>query len=297
MSYGYSRNTGIPFLRNYNEAQTKMENTKPIRGGGANGGKIALGHRHRVAEFYIEKAQGTDKIECYCYRTPVVTFHPDGNIELNSGGWVSTTTAQFIEDVLPIRCRVNQSSMVVGINGGEYRFKGHGLMLGWVDGRLSPLNVEPDHVYRVNRKEANNVRKNYEQFSKFFMGMIKLKGEDSVVSDVEFVRVFGEGDRYGDEIRPNLLPDVALRNKEQVEAFFTDYIESDDHAMRYKACLHLMKQFGKRHYWKNMGYSITPEGVKKAMNDMVFARHKDTVFDVVEVPLGTIKKDSWSHLF
>ena len=41
MSYGYSRNTGIPYIRDYNEAQTKMENTKPIRGGGANGGRIA----------------------------------------------------------------------------------------------------------------------------------------------------------------------------------------------------------------------------------------------------------------
>ena len=295
MSYGYSRNTGIPFLRNYNEAQTKMENTKPIRGSGANGGRIALGHRHRVAEFYMTK---TDKgaIECVCYRTPVVTFHPDGNIELRSGGWSSSTTACFIEDVLPISCRVNQSSLVVGFNGGEYRFRGEGFMLAWVDGRLSPLNVEPDHVYRVNRKEANNVRKRYAEFTKFFMGMVKLT-EGEVIKDQEFVRVFGEGDRYGDEIRPKLMNDIALRSKEQVEAFFTDYIESDDHEMRYKACLHLMKQFGKRHYWKNMGYSITKEGVTKAMNDMVFARHKDVVFDVVEVPLGTIKKDSWSHLF
>jgi hypothetical protein len=280
-----------------------MENTKPIRGGGANGGRIALGHRHRVAEFYMTKTD-KDAIECVCYRTPVVTFHPPcgdgsdthGNIELRSGGWSSTTTAQFIEDVLPISCRVSNSSLVVGLNGGEYKFRGEGLMLGWVDGRLSPLNVEPDHVYRVNRKQANNVRKNYAEFTKFFMGMIKLT-EGAVISDSEFVRVFGEGDRYGDEIRPKLMNDIALRNKEQVEAFFTDYIESDDHEMRYKACLHLMKQFGKRHYWKNMGYSITKEGVTKAMNDMVFARHKDVVFDVVEVPLGTIKKDSWSHLF
>ena len=295
MSYGQQRNTGIPFLRNYDEAVAKFEKTKPIRGSGANGGCIALGHRHRVAEFYMHKTEN-GAIECICYRTPVVTFHPDGNIELSSGGWSSTTTAQFIEDVLPISCRVNQSSLVIGLHGGEYKFRSEGFMLAWVDGRLSPLNVEPDHVYRVNRKEANNVRKNYEDFTKFFMGMTKLRSE-GVIADAEFVSAFGEGDIYGNEVRPKLPSDIALRNKEQVEAFFTDYIESDDHEMRYKACLLVIKQFGKRHYWQNMGYSITPESVKRAMNNLIFARHKDTVFDVVEVPLGTIKKDSWSHLF
>jgi len=168
-------------------------------------------------------------------------------------------------------------------------------MLGWVNGRLLPLNVEPDHVYRVNRKEANNVRKHYAEFTKFFMGMVKLTDSEPI-SDAEFVRVFGEGDRYGNEVRPKLPNDIALRNKEQVESMFA-MIGSDDHEMRYKACLLIIKQFGKRHYWKNMGYSITPESVKYAMNNLIFARHKDTVFDVVELPLGTIKKDSWAHLF
>lgn len=295
MSYGQQRNTGIPYLRNYDEAVAKFEKTKPIRGGGANGGRIALGHRHRVAEFYMHKTE-KGAIECICYRTPVVTFHPDGNIELSSGGWSSNTTAQFIEDVLPITCRVNQSSLVVGINGGEYRFRGSGLMIGWVDGRLSPLNVEPDHVYRVNRKEANNVRKHYEQFTKFFMGMAKLRGGEAV-ADAEFIRVFGADESKGGHTAKAKMPsDIALRKKEEVDGMFA-MMESDDHEMRYKACLLIIKQFGKRHYWKDMGYSITPEGVKRAMNDLVFARHKETVFELVEVPLGTIKKDSWSHLF
>ena len=297
MSYGYLRNTGIPFLRNYNEAQTKMDNTKPIRGSGANGGCIALGHRHRVAEFHMEKVQGTEKIECYCYRTPVVTYHPDGNIELNSGGWASSTTAQFIEDVLPISCRVQNNSLVIGLPSGNYRFKGNGLILRYNEnGVLHPTNVEPDHVYRVNRKEANNVRKAYADFSRFFMGMAKLRGNEPI-SDAEYIRVFGADEKISRHTtKANIPSDIALRNKEQVESMFA-MIQADDHEVRYKACLLIIKQFGKRHYWKDMGYSITTEGVKRAMNDLIFARHKDVVFDVVEVPLGTIKKDSWSHLF
>ena len=295
MAYGQLRNTGIPFLRNYNEAQTKFEKTKPIAGKGANGGRIALGHRHKVAEFYMEKKE-SGAIECICYRTPVVTFHPDGNIELKSGGWSSQTTAYFIEDVLPASCRVRDSSLVIGINGGEFRI-GNGLMLSWVDGRITPLNVEPDHVYRVKRKEATKARQRYAEFIKYFNGMIKVR-EDGMAKDSELVGIFGTYENQQNNIdpRPNMPSDVALRNKEQVEKMF-EMIESEDYEMRYKACLLIMKQFGKRHYWKDNGYSITVEGIKKAMNNLIFARHKEDIFEVVEVPLGTIKKDAWSHLF
>lgn len=296
MSYGYSRNTGIPYIRDYNEAQTKMDNTKPIRGGGANGGRIALGHRHRVAEFYMAKNLTNQAIECICYRTPVITFHPDGNIELRSGGWSSTTTAQFVEDVLPISCRVKDSSLVVGVNGGEYKFRSEGLMLKYIDGKLMPTNVEPEYVYRVKRKESNRIKKQYTEFTKYFMGMVKVR-EDGMAKYDEYINAFGKDEKFKQqEARPNLPVDIALRDKEQVEGLFA-MIESDNYEVRYKAMLLIMKQFGKRHYWKENGYSITTESMKNAMNNLIFARHKEEVFELVEVPLGTIKKDSWAHLF
>ena len=295
MSYGYSRNTGIPYIRDYNEAQTKMENTKPIRGGGANGGRIALGHRHRVAEFYMSKNPTSQAIECVCYRTPVITFHPDGNIELRSGGWSSTTTAYFISEVLPVGCRVKDSSLVVSIGGGEFRLD-RGMMLKRVDGKLMPTNVEPEYVYRVKRKESNRIKKQYTEFIKYFMGMVKVR-EDGMAKYDEYINAFGKDEQFKQqEARPNLPTDIALRDKGQVEGLFA-MIESDNYEVRYKAMLLIMKQFGKRHYWKENGYSITTESVKNAMNNLIFARHKEEVFELVEVPLGTIKKDSWAHLF
>ena len=296
MSYGNVRNTGITRLWNYAEALDKFEKTKPIKGNGANGGRIALGHRHRVAEFYMEK-KDDGRVECICYQTPVVTFHPDGNIELRSGGWASQTTAYFISEVLPVSCRVKDSSLVISVDGGEYRLSG-GLMLKRVDGKLTPQNVEPDHVYRVNRKESTKARKRYEDFIKYFNGMIKVR-EDGLAKDSELVSVFGASktsSSYGGDPRPEMPSDIALRNPEQVEGMFA-MIESDNYEMRYKACLLIMKQFGKRHYWKENGYSITVDGIKRAMNNLIFARHKEEIFEVVELPLGTIKKDSWAHLF
>ena len=294
MSYGHNRNTGIKRLWNYADAVAKFENTKPIKGTGANGGRIALGHRHRVAEFYMEK-KDDKRVECICYQTPVVTYHPDGNIELNSGGWGSQTTAYFIEEVLPVSCRVKDSSLVIGIDGGEYKMS-RGLMLKRIDGKLTPQNVEPEYVYRVKRKEATKARKQYAEFIKYFNGMVKVR-EDGMAKDSELISVFGEdGGRGGHSVKANMPSDIALRDEEQVEKMFA-MIESEDYEMRYKACLLIMKQFGKRHYWKDNGYSITVESIKNAMNNLIFARHKEDIFEVVEVPLGTIKKDSWSHLF
>ena len=295
MSYGHARNTGIPYVRNYNEALALFNKAKPIKGTGANGGKIPLGHRHRVSEFYIEKVQGTEKIECYCYRTPVVTFHPDGNIELISGGWSSPTTAYFLEDILPITCRIKDSSLVVRLSSGEYKFRGDGLIIKYADGQLVPTNVKPDYVYRVKRKESNIVRKNYAEFTKYFMGMVKVR-EGGMAKYEEYINVFGKDDKFTQDPRPNLPNDVALRKPEEVESIFA-MMQSDDYDMRYKAMLLIMKQFGKRHYWKENGYSITTAGVKMAMSNLIFARHKEEVFELVEVPLGTIKEDSWSHLF
>ena len=292
MSYGHNRNTGIKYLRNYEEAKKKFESTKPIRGKGANGGKIALGHRHRAAEFYMEMRDGI--VECYCYRTPVVSFYPDGNIKIVSGGWSSSTTANFISEALPVNCRVSNSELVVNFNGGEYKI-GQGLLIGWVDGRLTALNVEPECVYRVKRKVANNVRLKYAEFIKYFNGMIKVR-ENGMVKEEEFENMFGGHTNTNGYKHINYPNDVSLRNKEQIDDMFA-MIESDNYEVRYKACLQIIKQFGRRHYWKENGYSIDVAGVKRAMNNLIFARHKDEVFEVVELPLGTIKKDSWAHLF
>jgi len=295
MSYGHARNTGIPYIIDYAQALAKFEKTKPIRGKGANGGRIALGNRHRVAEFYMEKSEN-GVIKCICYNTPVVSFYPDGNIEVRSGGWVSQTTAYFIEDVLPVSCRVKASALVIGIVGNEYKLTNEGVMFKNIEGKLTPTNLEPEYVYRVKRVVANNVRKKYAEFTKYFNGVIKLR-ESGMVKEDEYIQVFGIDESYNAQAqKPKLPNDIALRNKEQVENMFA-MIESSDHEMQYKATLLIIKQFGKRHYWKDNGWSITPESLKKAMNNLIFARHKDEIFDVVELPLGTVRKDAWSHLF
>ena len=54
--FGYSRNSGIPFLRSYSEALARFENTKPIKSKGKNGGLVPLGRRGSTY-YSIEKQE------------------------------------------------------------------------------------------------------------------------------------------------------------------------------------------------------------------------------------------------
>ena len=278
MSYGQQRNTGIKRIQSYEQALELLENVKPIRGSGANAGRIALGYRHRVAEFYLEMREDKS-IDCMCYRTAVVSFKPDGNIVLKNGGWVSITTCMFIEEVLGIGSRVSDSTVTVHFNGEVYKVAPE-LCLKRVDGRLTALNQEPSVVHRVNRKQANIVRKDYTEFVKFFTGMMKLR-EDGLIEDAEYINVFGK-ENHNIE-RADLPNDISLRKTEEVD-MLANMMQSKDPQDMYYACLRIVKQFGKRHYWRGMGFSMQPHQVKKAVDNIVFAKHKDIIFDVEEVP-------------
>ena len=291
MSYGQQRNTGIKRIRNYEEALDLLENTKPIKGSGANGGKIPLGYRHRVAEFYLELNEDKS-IDCMCYRTAVVSFKPDGNILINNGGWTSITTCMFIEEVLGVSSRIKDGTINVSFNGGEYRVDDE-LCLTRVDGRLTAMNQAPSHVHRVNRKQANIVRKDYTEFTKYLVGMLKLR-EDGWVLDAEFINVFGAFENHPNQC--DMPRDISLRCEAEVN-LITDMMQSKDPQTMYRASLQIIKQFGQRHYWKDMGFSLQPHLAKKAVDTIIFAKHKAEVFDVEEVPVGTIKKDLWKHLF
>ena len=292
--YGQQRNTGIKHLRTYEDALNLLENTKPIRGSGANAGKIALGYRHRVAEFYIEMNEDKS-IDCMCYRTPVVSFKPDGNIVLQNGGWSSITTCMFIEEVLGISSRIKDSRVTISFNGGEFKVDNE-LCLKRIDGRLTALNQEPTYVHRVNRKQANIVRKEYAHFNTYLKGFLKLR-EDGVVKDSEYVNMFGADDsRGGHTVKADMPMDISLRCEAEIN-LITDMMQSKDPQKMYEASLRIIKQFGHRRYWNDMGFSMQPASIKKAMDNLIFAKHKDVIFDVEEVPVGTIKKDAWGHLF
>jgi hypothetical protein len=57
------------------------------------------------------------------------------------------------------------------------------------DGRWQPKQIKTLYDYRINRKEANNVRKDVSEFRKYLNGMVKLMEDDSVLYGQSFKRI------------------------------------------------------------------------------------------------------------
>ena len=176
---GYATVMRVPRIHSYAEALKKYDNTKPMRG--RSDDVRPLGERRDADTYSIRKNVWTNAIECVLYRTPVVTFTTEDEVKIKFGTWSSASTCQFITRVLG------------GV--GAYRVKGQ-VVLGFVgnvkaviadheelvlvrdgNGAWTPKVKQTLYDYRVNRREANNVRKSVSQFRDYMAGVAKLKEE------------------------------------------------------------------------------------------------------------------------
>lgn len=179
------RNSGIPWLRSYHEALQHYENVQPVRGGGRNAGKRPLGARNKP-HFQIVRGLGglaETVVCCRLYRTDVITFFPDGRIRFNTDKYNTTTTANFISQVLGRPCGQYDNRLVLHVDGGEYTVN-EGLVLRNEDGVLKVLSSVPDIVHTVDRKAMNAVRREHKEFITYVDGMLKLHEHTFVRSEI-----------------------------------------------------------------------------------------------------------------
>lgn len=188
-------------MRKYADVKRIYDKTQPIRGRSENQPNRPLGARRDVDTYHM-KMRGDD-VQFYLYRTPVVTYRPDGVIELFTDGWNSVSTRQFIEHVLNIRCYNKNSRMVVELGGTAQvtaqvmsnNRKDEVLLLKEVDGALVLLNPHDVMGYKINRAGANNVRARYKEFRNYLKGMLLLRAEPNTgkvnFEIAEFIEVLG----------------------------------------------------------------------------------------------------------
>lgn len=178
---GYQTVKQVPHFRDYATAHRWWENTKPIRGRSMDTRPLA--ERRYVDCYSLRKNAQNNAIECVLYQTPVVTFMPDGDIEVRTSGWATTSTHKFIEEVLGggVRANGQRGKTIVRVGG-------HALAVGGAEtlrlrkdekGHLQPMMMQTHHAYRISRKGANNVRARYKEFYDYFKGFIKLRAEET----------------------------------------------------------------------------------------------------------------------
>jgi hypothetical protein len=120
-----------------------------------------------------------DAIELVLYKTPVITFMPDGEVVLFIDGYNSVSTHQFISHVLGVSTHGARRTTVVTINGNKFTIADKDklrLRMG-EDGNWSVLNPTTQWGWKLNRKAVTNVRTRYGEFYKYLKGFVNLRTE------------------------------------------------------------------------------------------------------------------------
>jgi hypothetical protein len=326
---GYATVMRVPRINSYAEAIKKFNNTKPIRG--RDGDPVPLGERRNVDTYSIRKNVWTDAVELVLYRTPVIKFTVEDEVVINIGNWPSASTCQFISRVLSgVGAYRVKGQVVLGFTGVDARAmlpaKGEMVLVRGANGGWIPKVKQTLYDYRVNRKEANNVRKLVSQFREYLAGVIKLKSEERVFNEGthyeqrfevvkttygELCEVFGKSeDGYG-AFRPNVNGWQSICNKpkyyngDKRDAVWAEYREKtaqffdlvrndqDDNArhQNYWIAFNVLMLQGQSMYWRdNMESQITlgTDQFEKVLDMVLFKMFADRVFKRVELPEGKV---------
>lgn len=212
---GYSTVMRVPRIADYKQAYKIWNDVKPMRGrveGGVDQLPCRpLGQRRDVDTYSIRKNVWTEAIECVLYHTPVVTFTTEDEVKIQFGQWSSASTCQFISRVLGVYASRVRGDVVIEFASGLKQMvkrEEELVLVRGVDGRWQPKEAKALYDYRVNRKEANKVRRMCGTFRKYMLGIVSLKEDKVTQYGVEYGRVsftfaelmevFGVEDRYND---------------------------------------------------------------------------------------------------
>jgi hypothetical protein len=324
---GYATVMNVPKIHNYADALKRYDNTKPIKGRADD--PRPLGERRYVDTYSIRKNIWTDAIECILYKTPVIKFTTEDEVIINIDNWPSASTCQFISRVLSgVGAYRVRGEVVLGFSGTDAKAmlpaKGELALVRNASGGWIPKVKQTLYDYRVNRKEANAVRKSVSQFKDYISGVVKLKGEEveglwgrepfSVVkmTYADLIEVFGKEEAQMG-VRPNVDgwekilgkpptfvagddKDDMWANYRQKTKWFFGLVrnDQDDNArhQNYWIAFNVLMLQGQAvlYYRDNMDYPITL-GVgefDKILEKILFTMFADRVFVKVAMPEGKV---------
>lgn len=324
---GYRTVMRVPKVRTYAEALKKFDNAKPIKGRAED--KRPLGERRDVDTYSIRKNVWTDAIELVLYQTPVVKFTVEDEVILRIDNWPSASTCQFITRVLGVNANRVRGDVVLHFADGSKAMmpaKGELALVRAGNGAWLPKETQTLYDYKVNRKEANNVRKMVSQFKDYLAGVIKLKGEEVVLglgtyyeerkqvvrtTYGELIEVFGKDENQHGQFRPNVDAWCWLLNKpkywrpEEKDKVWQDYQEctekffdlvkndQDDNVrhQNYWIAFNILFIQDQRLWWRDnldMQVTLGAEQFEKILDKALFTMFADKVFKRVALAEGKV---------
>lgn len=316
---GHATVRRVPRVLYYQEALSIFTNSKPIRG------RVPevrpLGDRRDADTYHIRK--NGDAIELVLYRTPVVTFEPDGDVVIFIDGYNSVSTHQFIGQVLGISAHGARRTTVLTIGGGKYTLADKDkLRLRIEDGNWHVLNAKTQWGWKLNRKEITNVRSRYGEFYKYLKGFVNLRTEAAkpnrwqpeknyvVIPREELKSAFGQGSlasireyKYMDKRGKQSMNYSAVRPDQyeaSVKAFEylirPDQPEEDKHTNFYKAALVLIAKLetDEMDIRVDQVYAQSKH-IVPLLDDVLFMLYANDVLVRYELPMGKVSSGIYEH--
>lgn len=294
-----SRCDDIPYLYNWMDASAYEAQVKPIRG---RSDCKPLGKRSKTHQTIRRGAD--DAVICRLYSTDVVTYHKDGRIDINFGGWASQTTMRFIGALLRVYLRQAHNRMWMQCKALN-RADAIGWYPVWTDGPnlcrrngsgdLDFLNPFDVFSHRINRKRTNNVREKFRAFKDYLYQTMKIR--DNGFSVQEF------GDMFG-WIKPDLpnypIPMYVGANIRSTMAVFEEFLklaESTRLEDQYKASLYLIRTAGNNRRYKQEIWDASIDAMYKVLDEIILCVHRDECFEEVPIKDGEVTRDPYQKFF
>lgn len=292
----------LPTLMNYAEALKWEKAVTPIRGRTADKQCKPLGNRKKTYAA-VRKEEG--KVVCKLYNTDVLTYHEDGRIEITMDGWASHTTMAFAESLLNVRMvRRHNRIWIRSHTEGNSRLEWNALhstdanlLTRRADDYVTLHNPVQVCTHKVNRAEANNVRKQYKAFKDYLVRTMRLR--DAGFSTQELGDVFG----WQEGMHGN-LPNFPAKQlgvyahattKDEVYEEFLALAKSDDSTDHYKASLWLA--------WTTASFRrdgrLVPlvRDMLKGLDDCILKVHRDECFTEAPSTSGEPVRDAYGKFF
>jgi hypothetical protein len=305
MSYNYATRD-VPFLRDYAAAAAHEAKVLPIRGRATE--IKPLGSRKKDYSRISKTANGD--IQILWSDTPIITFRPDGYIEVTG---VTYSSSQGVQDrVLSYGdgeprgvniCTHDGNPWIAGVlapcdphecwhRAFPLRKEGENLFRREADGYLRYVNPLYPTQHVVKRKEMNAVRKKYPEFRKFAHAMIKLQGNGEPMTEAFMASMWGseENQLWQNDLpfirHPTNKPNLRIHypnNRTEPETLAM--IESGDTAKWADAVTYLCWTHQR---WNTLWDLKTFEA---ALRLVLTVTHADTVFEEKTITTGAWVKN------
>ncbi len=301
---GYNSARIKPIL-NYAQAKERYDKVVPIRG---RDNVRPLGDKRRYTWLRIIKktvsiesadhplGQFAEVYSCSIYNKDIVDFYPSGDIVFHGESYRGVSVMNMVTYAL-------SGLAQIGSMRGKWYFvnkKGQSFVIhedkpttfNLVDGDYQPSLNDKEYIYRLNRKEMNDLRKQHKKFLDYACTALGMDDNLGNLNDLKKVKEYLKLKQI--DLIPvfnwNNKPDFKSNRASVIKAL-DDFNESGDLELAYNL-MQLFAGIAGRYSYRTSQTHCSPRELKKFFDEFLKHHFRDKLFVKEEVEVGKAFHDS-----